>query len=495
MTSDELLADFVPPRFRWAPEYDFTLGPDVADLCAAAGYAPDPEQRIVLADVFAEKQDDLPAIFASVVIGARQNIKTGVELQSGIGWVYVIEAPKVQYSAHKWRTARETFETAQQIIGSSEDLSRQVLRYEMGSGYRLIHFKQDRKWLFTTRTNEGDRGTGWDKQILDEGFALRPSHMGSILPVMSTRPLAQLVIGSSAGKPQSDVLREFRDRGRAGGDQSLSYNEWCALDPVEACDLGEACDHRRTTPGCGCDKPRIVQMANSQMGRRITREYIMVNERSNLTASEFARERMGWWDDPINVVEAPPIDVDLWRDLEEDEPAVPETIDAFGVEVDLDQAFASLGAAALDEAGRTFVELLPPTRGGVPGPGRGTGWVVERCVEIDRDQGPGAWAVDGGGPAAHLIPKLEEAGLYVLTLAAKDVVSACARMVNLVNDSELVHGPQSQLDAAVEGAKKRPLGDGGFTFGRRKSDVDVTPLLAVTLAAWAMEQEAGPNLW
>jgi hypothetical protein len=165
---------------------------------------------------------------------------------------------------------------------------------------------------------------------------------------------------------------------------------------------------------------------------------------------------------------------------------------AFGVEVDKDRAFGSIGAAGPREDGRTQLELVDRRRG--------VRWLLDRCKDLKAKRGGYAvFAIDGGGPAASLIGDFEDAGLTVLVLSTGDVAEATADMVDAVNaeDEDLIaHGVHQRLDDAVEGARKRPFRDGGFSFGVRASDVDVTPLRAVTFAKWAMERDAeGPNLW
>src|SRR5262245_20211812 len=54
----------------------------------------------------------------------------------------------------------------------------------------------------------------------------------------------------------------------------------------------------------------------------------------------------------------------------------------------------------------------------------------------------------------------------------------------LPENAALQHLDQPMLNAAVEGARRRDLGDGGWTWARKATTVDLSPLVAVTLAAW-----------
>jgi hypothetical protein len=189
-------------------------------------------------------------------VGPRRNIKTGLEIQTAMGWLYVLEVPSVFYSAHKWKTAEGTFNTFSEIIRNSDDLSRQMLPSRRGTGYAQLRWRTGETMTFTTRTLDGGRGEETDKHIIDEALKVRSQHVGALLPALATRPLAQVLYGSSAGQATSEVLRDMRDRGRRGGDPTLGYLEYCAplpweeIEPGElVCDQGRECTHRRGTAG------------------------------------------------------------------------------------------------------------------------------------------------------------------------------------------------------------------------------------------------------
>jgi hypothetical protein len=65
---------------------------------------------------------------------------------------------------------------------------------------------------------------------------------------------------------------------------------------------------------------------------------------------------------------------------------------------------------------------------------------------------------------------------------------ACATIFDLVEQGKLRHLGTSELRAAVKGAKTRELGD-AWAWARSKSSVDISPLVAVTLAVWAAMAE------
>ena len=53
----------LPPAFHNAPPSVGTLGPLVGQVCRGACYGPDPEQQLILDDVFSYGNDGMPAAF------------------------------------------------------------------------------------------------------------------------------------------------------------------------------------------------------------------------------------------------------------------------------------------------------------------------------------------------------------------------------------------------------------------------------------------------
>ena len=87
--------------------------------------------------------------------------------------------------------------------------------------------------------------------------------------------------------------------------------------------------------------------------------------------------------------------------------------------------------------------------------------------------------VDGASPAASMIPPCtpEVQGDYD---DGRRYGRACGGFLDDVLAGRLTHAEQPQLDAAVEGARRRPIGQAGaFGWDRRDGTVFVAPLVAV----------------
>ena len=50
------------------------------------------------------------------------------------------------------------------------------------------------------------------------------------------------------------------------------------------------------------------------------------------------------------------------------------------------------------------------------------------------------------------------------------------------------------MTKAVDGAGQRPIGDGLWGWSRSKSDADICPLVAATLALWGFAMYGGEGL-
>ncbi|WP_234899929.1 hypothetical protein [Streptomyces filamentosus] len=124
---------------------------------------------------------------------------------------------------------------------------------------------------------------------------------------------------------------------------------------------------------------------------------------------------------------------------------------------------------------------------------------MEKAKALHEKWGPRCWVVDAGGPAGSLIPELEEAlGVEVVKPKPREIAMATGQFYDAVADQSISHLDPPPLAVALAGAQKRPLGD-AWAWARRGVGVDISPLVAVTLARWGLgaevEDERAPILW
>jgi hypothetical protein len=76
-------------------------------------------------------------------------------------------------------------------------------------------------------------------------------------------------------------------------------------------------------------------------------------------------------------------------------------------------------------------------------------------------------------------------GVKVVQPKAGKSRSACGQFYDAVTEQTLSHLDQAPLASALAGAQKRPLGD-AWAWARRIVSVDISPLVASTLAKWGL---------
>lgn len=478
-----MLDTLVAPAHLWVPEHASTSGPDAADFASSIGITLDPEQRLALDAILAEQADGKWAAFEAALIASRQNLKTFVFEVIALADLYLFESELIVWTAHEFSTAMEAFRNVKQRIEAFPHLSGRVKRVNEANGEEGIELHGGQRLRFKARTKTGGRGLTGDRVILDEAFKLSPSEMGSLMPTMSARSITgnpQILYGSSAGKADSDVLRGVRNRGRAGNDPSLAYIEWCA--PITPC-ADERCPHWPQTPGCVLDDVEMWRRANPALGRRISIEWI-AGERRSMTPEEFARERLGWWEEPANAVAGLPLN--LWAASATDD--VPGTPLALAADVTPDLAYASLARASATANG-VVLELIDHRRG--------TSWVAEAVATI-RGASTIPVVIDLGSPASVLADDFAALEVPTVNPSGRDVAQACSSLLDGLIRSTVWHRPDSDLDAAVKGASRRPMGD-AWAWSRKNSLVDISPLVAVTLGLWGAglpaEIDVAANVW
>lgn len=496
------VCEIVEPAFRWVPGTRISsTGQEAIDLCGEVGLPLDPEQEMALDAILAEKRVTLPsgeqaikwAGLEACIVAPRQNIKTHTFKAITVTDLWLLDAPLVTWTAHEFATAEEAFLDFLALIDESPILSRRVKPngISKGKGDQGIELTSGARLEFRARTKTGGRGLTGTRVILDEAFALRPSHVGSLLPTMAAKSITgnpQILYGSSAGQVDSGVLRAIRDRGRAGcadpekGDPSLVYIEWCA--PEGTCELGEKCDHLRTTEGCAADDMGQIAAANLALNRRISVEYIEGMRRA-MPPEEFVREFLGWWDEPIDAHSG--LDMEKWEQRGD----LANPTDPVALAVDVTPGHSSGCISSYGDI--AYVAEHGP----------GVSWIPSKLASLKRDKKPRAIGIDANSPAAALVPTLEKpiteggAGLSVRTkanpsgdivlLSGREMSAACELLVAGVNEGGFHHRKQAALTTAAESAYMRQMGDNA-RWSRRDSTADICPLVATTIAFYLWSQ-------
>lgn len=454
------------PRLLHVPEFVSSTGSEAVELAAMAGLELDPWQVFVLENALGERADGSWAAFEVGVEVPRQNGKGGILEARELAGLFLLGERLIVHSAHEFPTAEAALERMAVLIESCPDFDRRVKSIKRSHGQEGIYLKGGQALRYRTRTKGGGRGLSADCVVLDEAMHLPDAVLSALFPTLSARANPQLwYTGSAVDQATMDnglVFARIRARGMAGDDPRLAYFGWSpALNGPDEVDNAIAAD------------PRIWAEANPALGIRITEEYIAGEQRS-MSPRGFAVERLGVGDWPaIDADGARLISSVTWDALTTGFERRDGSV-ALAFDVTPDRSMASVGLAAAGE--RPLPIELADRR-------RGTNWVAERVAELTRERDVVAVLADGAGPAASLVPALRDLGVEVTLVTAREHAQACGTFFDAAMEAELTHDGSSDLAAALAGAVTRPLGD-AWAWSRRSSSVDISPLVACTLAHW-----------
>jgi hypothetical protein len=462
-------------------------------LAVALGRPLDPEQYAAIDVLTGVREDGRPSALIACVICPRQNMKTWIMMLIVLARLLEPGGDRlIIWSAHMFDTAQETFRDFLYLIAEHDWLDKLVERIDRANGDEAITFRGGRRLKFRARAKTGGRGLTGDCIVLDEGFALQAAHMGALIPILSTRPRALVLVGSSAGMEGSEILRGFRDSGREGGPDAPAYVEFCAPGSFQnpGCE-SKRCQHFPGTQGCVLDREDYVLMANpaARIGR-ISMDYLR-KERIALRATpfEYARERFGWWEDPVDSLK--PIPLDRWSQrtdpLSRIAAGSPRVL---SFDISPGRSSGAIAGAGWRDDGDMHMSLIEHRPG--------TSWIVPRLLELIAEHRPAAVVVDGASPAATEIFDLLEAKIKVrseanprgqlVIIGFRDVGRVCGTVYDgIAGDAPTMwHADEPILADALDGAARRTIGDGSWGLARAKSETDICPLVAVFQAAWGL---------
>lgn len=412
---------------------------------------------------------------------SRQNGKGSI-IEALELWALFINEEQIFHTAHIFKTALEGFRRIEGLIQNTPELKAEVKRLSRNHGEELIELYSGARLMFGTRTKGGTRGLTLDRVFCDEAMYLTDEHMSAILPTMSARPNPQTLYLGSAGTQESTYFGRVRARGLKGDDPRLLYAEWSIDGCTDFCP--PTCDEHDQP-----DDPESYAKANPGLGIRISVEHIE-SERRSMNAEEFARERLGVGDWPVDGDRWAVIGEDSWNAREDAGSEIVGRPFVVAVDTTPDRSYTCISAAGGNEHEQTHVEMTGDGEEYDHRPG--TKWVVPRLLQIWHAQKPDAVVIDKAGQAGSFITELEEAGVEIIAPMAREYAQACGEFYSGIvprrgNDPYIVHLGQQPLTNAVAGADKRDLAD-TWAWSKRLSSADISPLVSCTLAAWGYKK-------
>ncbi|MEO6571028.1 MAG: hypothetical protein ABIO83_05725 [Ilumatobacteraceae bacterium] len=395
--------------------------------------------------------------FEAAVIVGRQNGKNAILEARELAGVVLFGDELIVHTAHRADTTMEHFRRMEQYADEFDEFRRLVKRVSRKNGDESIELKDHRRIKFVCRARNPGRGFSGTCIVFDEALkSLDPAVIGSMIPTLATRRMAQVWYTSSAPTSQSHFLQGVCARGRGERDADeprLFYAEWgndASADP---------------------DDMDAIARANPGLGIRITEQFVEDERRlMQDNPEEFARERLGIPEPPFGLGRLGVVDMNEWRGL-----AQVSTIDShrqWALAVSPDRKWASLGVAGRRSDGLLHVEWMEHRAG--------TSWIVDRCVE--------AWSsrripirVHAQGPEAAFVADLRAKGVEVDEVSTADYARATGQMLDAIAGRTLRHLGQPSLDKAVEHAGLKTTSAGAATW-IETGPTEISTLKAVTVA-------------
>lgn len=436
----------------------------MADLSASLGMPLDEWQEQALEAAMGERADGRWASKFVGVSAPRQNGKSQLIVARALAGALLFDEKMIIISAHETDTAREIWKRLLDVIednptlearvtGRMDAINREFISFGTGATRQTIKLK--------ARRASGARGFSADCLLLDEAQILGKQSWGSIVPTMSAMPNPQMWLFGTPPTETDDPFAFSRVR-----ESAMAHK-------ARHCWLEWAADVRDNI-----NDPEVWAKANPAYGVRISYE-ACADDRAAMDDEQFARERLGIWDTRAATAV---FGAGAWEACKGPEPEAP-VVSGLAFAATLDLGHCAIVAAAEGDGDLLHVKPLQH--------GPGSAWVVSRAKEL-QDRFGVDLVLDGRGPGAAMIPQLEQAGVRLRVAKTPDVLDACAGIFSLVREKNLRHADYPELNTAVAGAVKRPVGD-RWAWGRKQSTADVSPLEAATLAAWGAANKPEPT--
>lgn len=303
--------------------------------------------------------------------------------------------------------------------------------------------------------------------MLDEAFAhdqqTGDDLMGAIGPAQITLPHRQLWIVSTAGTAASTFLRQWVDAGRAGT-PGVAHFEWACPPDV---DVYDASRFHEWHPAVGFTIPAEAIVAEADRLSRAEYERAYGNRWTRTASHHIAAEA---WDRLADYDQRPP---------ELDSRVV------FGLDVMPDRSASALVATWHDG---------DRVRARVAKSGPGMAWLHAAVAEL-HGQGWRTFAYAPDGPAREVADELarddELWGLQLEPVGGREYADAWGFLLQHIAHGTLSHDGSDTLATAAANVATRPMLDSAAP-SRSASAGDVTALLALMVASYALDHAEGP---
>lgn len=457
------------PRLRFVPEYTKTLGDAAVELVSRSNLVPDQWQHDAIRDLMAVRDDGKWAAPSGAFICPRQNGKSLLAAIREMAGLFLLDERLIVHSSHEQATASEQFRLVLELIETTPEFKKRMLKPIHGKGSEAIELRSGQRILFKTRTSGGLRGFTVDCLVFDEAYNLPNDAIAAMLPTTTAAPNPQVLYASSAVDRQEHDhgVNLARIRRNAPTSTNVAYLEWSA----------EGDDPERVPPEYAAD-PRTWEMANPGLGIRQDVE-TLANIHATMGPRQFAVEHLGIGDWPEDDPDANRvITVAAWQALLDEGSRMASSDGVIAFDVSPDLSWGSIAGAGYTDDGKIHVGIIDREQ-------RFT-WMANRIAELYRLLKPSLIICDGMSQARSVLPDLERLNVPVRVTDSKEYAQACSLFAEGVTNKTISHVGDVALLTAIDGADTKPLSD-AWKWDRRKSGAaDISALVAATLAHWGV---------
>ncbi|WP_165872985.1 terminase large subunit domain-containing protein [Nocardioides jejuensis] len=384
----------------------------------------------------------------------------------------------VIWSAHRLRTAEETFKKMQ-AMARKKAIKPFVKKVTLGSGEECIEFVNGSRIMFGARAAGFGRGFDEvDVVVYDEAQILDQSALDDMVPAMnqSRQPDGALLLFMGTPptpKDPSEVFLGLRADALSGKDEDTGWIEFGAADGYKPPPVSE--------PMTEADWVQVAR-ANPSFPEDTSREAIL-RMRKRLGYDSYCREGLGIFDE-LNKQYA--FGAGKYEACAVEDPG--PVVDAIALAVSFERNWGSIGAAGqitvTHEDSDGNVTEVDAVFGAAVERREGTGWLVPEAWRLHKKY---AVPIVVSRSAKDLIPALEAVGFVLdktlIKASTDDNQNACSQIYERVRAGTFAHANHDDLDNSVYGAHRKTQGN-AWVWDPKNSETDVAMLEAVTLAAW-----------
>lgn len=361
------------------------------------------------------------------------------------------------------------------------------------NGSESIVLKNGAQYQIAASTSGGARGDSISRAVLDELREQRNwEGWAALSKTLNGTFNSQLWAISSAGDVRSVVLKDIRDSAVAATEEWDQYVEAGIISAEEYAnthDVSIGLFEWSAPEDAKLDDPDAYLQSNPSIGYGYEVDALLSDLASGEPEHVTRTEVLGIW---VTASFTPYLDVEKWPDLA-DGPDVdydgqivydgsqiaPASPVVLGVDTSSDRKRTWIGIAGWRTDGLQHLEVIDVLGRITEVPGRIKAIADEWDIEFVALQARGC-------NASELAEPLRKLGLQVIEVSGPALGAGTGKMLDRVDDGRMRHRSQEALDQAVKHAVAKKLNDVRI-WDREASPVDISPLVAVSNAAYGLE--------